>query len=1735
MRHGGFSTLGVAGRILLAAVVACCAQLSFCPQIGWAAADDEKPAADKAAAEPGAVKAAAEKLAAEGAAADKPAAAVEKAKAEIQERAVAAKEEIKAAKEAAVKEATEKAKKAAEAAPAVPGLRVLPGGMRGIAIPAIRRVGVARNAQDNDADPVFFPTDRATMQRLSKAQELLEQKRFGEAVRLLGDILEGPEDYFFQPKRDEPIHRSIKSEAQRLIGELPDEGRDSYELQYGATAKQTLDVAIAAGDGAALAEVSRRFFHTKAGYEATNLLAGWQLDHGQPLAAALTFKRLQGAPVADQYEPILSVRMATCWSRAGMADKAAEALAALPPKYRDAKIQLGGKQVPLFDRNEDASGWLAKAIGAPPKNVVSAGDQWAMYRGVPGRNAVSAGSSPLLNRRWGVPTSDKDGAIEGMVKQLRQTALDQGSTLLPTLHPLAVNDHVFMRSIGGLVAINFTTGKRVWRGPEDESIRQMLEPNAQFASVARPTMVGVKRLIPNTAIAQVPGWLTQRIWNDTTFGTMSSDGERIFCVEDLDVGSGVFDHRQIVMMNGRMPQQPGGARSYNRLAAYDIATEGKLKWDAGGPAVEGGSDLAGAFFLGSPLPLGGSVYALAEVKGEIRLLVLEATTGKLEWSQQLAVLEANITQDPSRRTTGISPSYSDGVLVCPTSAGAAVALDLTTRSLLWGYQYPRNEGHVPGVQNARIFINNGTQVSAGQGSGHWCDSSVTIAEGYVLLTPPESNQLHCLSLLDGKLLWQKPREDGLYLGCVSGDKALIVGRSGVRAVKLTDGSSAWADASLALPAGSAPSGRGFFNGKRYLLPLTSAEVAAIDVDTGRVVGRSKSRTGTIPGNLICYRGAVISQGVDVIERFDQRDDLWKQISETLTASPDDAEALARRGELLLDEGNFAEAVQSLRRSFELQPKPQTRELLVDAMLEGLRVDFVANRAWMSDVEKLVDQPQQRGEYLRLLAAGLQTAGEEFAAFEAYMRLVDAETQRTELDRVDHVLSVRRDRWVQARLKGLLDSAAGDERTRMDASIAARLTAANDAAGVASLRQFLDFFSTLPVADNARDSLAQRLIAQRSLLEAEQLLQQAERSNDAGRSAAATARMAALVDMAGHADEAMLYYKRLAERYADVEAINGKTGKQIVAALPEKSEVVKLLNAGQAWPIGEVLREEAKGQPGVRNPNFAIPLTGPLGPFYDFMGIELDNQAQAVIGKDSLGRERWRVPLRDPAQNNNLVVYPMNQQMSQARVSGHIVLVTTGYQIIAIDTLGGPGGEGARVLWRQDLVESTPGVAMNFGGGQFVQVPWAVPRVAPMDQLGRPLGSMGPLTSTMACFQRLRNVMVVHPVTGEPLWTRGNVEPGSDMFGDDEMLFIVTPNSDDALVVRSLDGYELGRRKTPPSTQRMISLGRRVVSWSTEDGKNVLRMTDVWDQKEIWKWQFDPTAKPWLVADESVGVFSPDGHFTLIGLADGKAIVDEQVTPEPQLSEVYVMRCPDQYILIANHPWQNRNGVNLQPVPGTMGNPMVAGNVHLFDRKTGKKIASTPIDKQGLLLSQPAGLPVLTFATQIYNQRMNNQARLVETEVRFLDKRTGRIVFEEKLANQILAVDLLGDPERNQVVLKTPGSGVRLTFTGKPLSPLKPEDAPDGEGKGEDGKVSETKDGAEDKTAVADSDTTKAGKAVARGVAKWIQAIPAGRGVLAPRVIAPQRIVPLPVPEPAAPAPATPPAIQQVPEPAPPKN
>ena len=100
-----------------------------------------------------------------------------------------------------------------------------------------------------------------------------------------------------------------------------------------------------------------------------------------------------------------------------------------------------------------------------------------MFRGDPQRNAASPGSAPLLNMRWEVPAA-ADPAVEEALEAFYRLKTDADQPLLPSSHPLVVDDVVLMRTYRNLLALDFNTGKRLWEVPVEESA----ENNANFAN-----------------------------------------------------------------------------------------------------------------------------------------------------------------------------------------------------------------------------------------------------------------------------------------------------------------------------------------------------------------------------------------------------------------------------------------------------------------------------------------------------------------------------------------------------------------------------------------------------------------------------------------------------------------------------------------------------------------------------------------------------------------------------------------------------------------------------------------------------------------------------------------------------------------------------------------------------------------------------------------------------------------------------------------------------------------------------------------------------------------------------------------------------------------------------------------------------------------------------------------------------------------------------------------------------
>jgi len=1108
----------------------------------------------------------------------------------------------------------------------------------------------------------------------------------------------------------------------------------------------------------------------------------------------------------------------------------------------------------------------------------------------------------------------------------------------------------------------------------------------------------------------------------------------VFVVEGLDLLSPVVSSPSIFVRGaGGDVESP-----YNTLVALDLKREGYRLWEVGGPDSEV-PELAEAFFLGSPLVLSGHLYILAEIKNGVRLVALDPKTGKLLWSQHLVDLERNIDNDPFRRLAGATPSHADGVLVCPISAGVAIAVDLTSRTLLWAYSYEQSFSQ--NANQMRLMMMRGYPVSQTRKNDRWADGSVTIAKGRVLLTPIESEELHCVNLVSGNLLWKEGRDEGLYIGCVHNDRVIIVQREEVISRDLADGDEQW---SLSLPGDSMPSGRGFYSEHFYYLPLTSAEVIKIDLNTGKIVDRSKSRDGSVPGNIICHRGRVLSQNAERLELFFQVETLRAQVEQGIQANPDDAASLTGLAELDLEDGDLDAAIKHLRRSYELVEDVRTRDLLVRCLLDGLRKNFSKYRTAESELESLVVQPDRQIAFLRLMADGHMKAGETIEAFDRYLELARLSNQ--ELEEVATGHEVRSDRWVRSRIVRVLNQASPEARQQMEKQVKQLAAEAIAADSSNELRRFLNHFGEHPTARNVQRELALRLMEiEGAELECELLLFRLAKSEAKAQRAEATALLARhLTENARPADAAKLV-ERLRDQFADVECLEGKSGNEIAALLA--GQLPKSDSAGGAYSYGEVrVKQDSLDTEDRRKLTRTFPLEfrAQRGPFFNDVAIVYDQNQQSVIARDGYGRDLYRVPVNNGNHNSRIFRYVNpNYNLSLAASRGHLLVMSLGTRIVAANTLSDSGMGNRKVLWDAELTEEIPGRTNSFGVRQrSVEVPGRFRRYEATDENNNPVGGLGPVLSTGVYYQSLGDVICVDPLSGETLWIRHDLPQGSTLIGDEEHL-IVVPRSGKARVLDPADGSDLALRTAPSESKRMASFGAKVLTHDSSGGKIKLALRDLWEETDLWQHEFNLGAKMWIVDEEAVGIMEPSGHFVLLSLPDGETIIDEKLAAERSLSEIYVLQSSDQFLLITSQPVSEADpDRSFSAAPGGFSDPMINGRIYAFSKASGKPVWATPasVEQMGLLLPQPAELPVLTFVSHV-SEKTSGRSRRTVTAVMCLDRRTGRVVFEkEDFPFGTGSYHVEGDPDKDSVELILPGKAVRMTWTGIPVPPEPTEQA-----------------------------------------------------------------------------------------------
>ncbi len=1488
----------------------------------------------------------------------------------------------------------------------------------------------------SEADNPGPARERRLVQRLEQARQLLAPREpndkpdESQALRLLQSLLDdgsetedAPEtdDVFLEPPAGERrvVGHSLKGEARRLIGGMSAQGRQAYEVLVGKGARVQLSAAVADADWLEVEEVARRFFHTSAGYDATITLGLRELDLGEPLAAASRFQEVRDWPHSRAVrEPLLSLRLALAWRLAGQDERCRSVLIELKKSLGERSVERrDGGELTLFKSDAEALDWFDRWAGVPVRPLRATGerrDEWPLVAGNAARNALAAAAVPAEHVAWSHMLLDDDD--EPSAEESTDTPNELNSDRSPTLlrgawghartevrseierrrqmerpaiiaaQPIVVGDTVVVRTLSQLRAFRLSDGQPLWHSA-------MVEPElAEMLTDSRRGRTSRK------ISSELESWLHERVWEDVGNGTLSSNGELVFALQEREASL-------------RAPQAAWRGmfvtREFNKLIAIEAAT-GRLRWEIGGPRGDYELLGSGAFFLGPPLPWRGRLYVLTDDGIDLRLAVLDPRDGKLLWMQTLAPSDpiwSGLVHD-----VGLSPTIAGDCVICPTGAGTIVAVDPMRRELRWQSVHrdpverlPRNPFPRPQIQFSPF------QPPAMAFESSWHQSVLVAVRDHLLVAPPDADVLLCLDARDGHVLWQQPRDEGLFLAGIAdvatggspveGSKAtgeppvatvLIVGPNEVRAVRLSDGKPAW-PRTVAI---AAPLGHGVMMDGVLHLPQLNGEVVSIEAATGRTLARREVAVKELLGNLIAANGRLVSQSATHVAAFPELSKQQRALAADLLKNPDNARALEERGRMNLHLGLRSRGLEDLRRAIAISPTSEAKQALAGILLEEVRFGQATHlESTIRELESLLDDPKQRLLFARLRAASFQRRGEWLLGARELLKLADAWEPSSELEIDNGATSARQDRWIAAELLELHAAMPDKDRDILRKEIESRLRIALESSGPARLRDFLALFGWSNSASAARQSLIGRIDPRRHRHKFESLL-----LTEGG--AFGTARLAQQWLSLGQVEMARPLLDSLATRFAAEPCLDGKTGRELAAQW--RAEFSDRLATD--WPA-QPLTSERVGTNEPLNAWAHWEWSAPLDAAHENWQLWRDAVGRALVARDSFGREQWRTKLPFENHSTQLVL-----GMSAAW-HGRWLVLNLGERFLVLDTVPpAPGKENEknssaeksdateplepRLMWQNVLFDRRLESQVAPGARRYpVPIPGMPDQFRIKDSSDRPFGRVAFIGHDVVCHQAGHRLIASELATGEPHWIFDGLPLGCELSGDDRAVIATSQDTRDVYVLSALDGRLLSRQAGAAATQ-IATVGRLMLTWTPLEEDRQLRLFDPLLNTDLLTQRFPRGSLPCVSLGDIVAVLEPNGRFTLWSLRNGERLLEQNLPPIEHVTHFVVLRDRERWLLLTHTdeplaPDKSRPRISVL----YLDQWSVHGPAFAFDRATGKQLWTTKLEWQGVQAAQPADSPALLLAARVHNfvgleQRPGDVAKF---HVSVLDKRNGRVL------------------------------------------------------------------------------------------------------------------------------------------------
>ena len=1468
-----------------------------------------------------------------------------------------------------------------------------------------------------------------------------------------------------------------KARLESLYYSSPAPFRTEFGRQFSELAESKLSDAVSSGDFTEVRRLATRYAFCPAARNTLLMMTSRSLDRGDFLEAALLLSRVQRMNAAP--DTALILQMAVCYARAGLITDATDVILQLRKDSGAETVNVRGENVRLPGTPAEIGEWLKNQTAqSNAAGAVAGGTDWLQPGGSYRRLA------PRLRGPAGFRTQWKSNLFEvqdvlyseqynPLLAEFRDPVereslrlLQRNSTIVPAGLPLVMGQQAIFRTPFGIRSVNMLSGELTWEVTRPDSrLKTILDERAaegENASSGRDDF-GLRAYVDPRA------QLLYQMIRTNTASQMAINGRTLFVVDECANATWNDD------MGGMLG--PNGSLSIpsNYIRAYD-AESGLFRWEAGGqtqnvalPAGQGNL-LAGFYFLGAPLVLGQRTYVLAEsgegifliqiaepvafadkaADADSGLLISDAQASvnpKVVKSQILTVPEYKLPQHPVRKHAGLMPSFAQGMLICPTCDQRIVAVSAEDHSLRWIFRYAGNT-RVQEIGGENLVLFGGRDVIDTKSvdmDSRWIDSLARIVNGKVLITPRDSDQLYCLDLQTGLMIWSTPRNVFHAIGTVTSDKVVLVGNQRVAAFSMTDGRLIWStELRDGVVCGTATS-----DGTIIQIPTSEPSIVSLDLETGRRLAGQSEDLDRMPGNLLMTEHGLLLQNL-------------LDVSFAATTSPEQATPVEQATDKLLNR-QFADAKQILDQEVTARPTDLiAREMLIELLLEGMRADFSSSQADIPRVRELIelsasDVPiapllhsllglnlpdaavlprqvrgqsnQYQGELSELIAQGMAADSQSSAeALTANIRQLLNELPAARRQIVTTGFMVRTKATIlTSGIRRALQNRTAPEREQIAASLQEYALQIFQALPDNDTR--LNFLSSLLGAElpllvhdiikqTASDADAEARASQAALLQEFAMLRISQ--SDASNAAPIAGALLDSWKSLNHTDAIQTWLTDLAR---PVSPQNTQHFQMPDVAMRDKHlEAWKLANPDIDTAVKSVwngvpqkeespertMMEQGKAPEGI--PDKLIPLYGNPGIYRDWSFARV-RPAGDLYAYDADGNMRWKLrPYGTPDDAR----YGFAAE-SYVMTVGHLLIINLSGNLFAVDpsqlnTEGEP-----RELWRKNTAQM-PSDADADQYRDYVPPADRVPQYFP-----QPAGyfPVGPVTQFGIPVISGRRLMVLDPLTGDRTWQTDGIPRDTTLLCSGDQVLLISYAARQIEVRSLVDGSV---RSVSPLPEwwgdandnvgssvrdieveadveviwRIILQGQSCLLFRLTAGRSILESRDLLTDKALWSIELPQDTVFSNVADDVVGLLSDGQQLKLVETDTGRILADLPVTAVTAPRELILRKSSGHFVVLPDAVEPNTE--EYDPIIDAIH---VCGRIYAVREETMELAWDLPMDSRHIRLAIPERsvlLPNVPVLLLLSRGRAGGPAESVLRRTHYgalvLDVRTGEELYRD---------------------------------------------------------------------------------------------------------------------------------------------